>query len=217
MWDTVLDHRYGYANGLANKTYLVCKIDGVSIPIITENTTGTHAEKQLIIYLEKKKVAKNNLTVYINNSPCAVCAEELQAYLEKNKGIRLTLYVTHLYNIKRRSCQLRANDKEKEGHMDYIDGDEHEANYQGLRDLMSLGSNRCKIEGFTKGVWSELHEVMGLTEDCKQRMKKYDTTNTTHDRSRKSEDSNIILDLVHVNEYSNPWHGIVKPKKSEKG
>lgn len=212
MWDTVLDHEYGYAKGLAKKTYLVCKIDGVSKLIIKENTEGTHAEINFIKYLRTNSVAEKHLTVYINNSPCADCAKELKDYLKENEDINFTLYVTHLYNIRRESCQLRADKKKKEGHMDCIKSRDHEANYQGLRDLMSLGDNRCKLEGFTKDVWGELHKVMGLTEKFHQRIKKYDTKNETenHDRSRKSEDINIKEDLVHVNKDSNPWHGIKK-------
>lgn len=113
-----------------------------------------------------------------------------------------------MYNIRRRSCQLRAAAKENESHMNSIKENEHEANYQGLRDLMSLGGNRCKIEAFTEDVWRELHKVMGLNEDCQQRMKKYDTKITymypeknlikSHDRSRKREDIYIKEDLIHL-------------------
>lgn len=220
MWNTVLNHRYGYSDlggKLARDTYLVCKIDTVPKPIIIENDKGgKHAEQILIDYLKNKTPTKK-VTVYINNSPCAACADILKTYLEKNKGIHLTLYVTHLYNIKRKSCQDSA-DKKNEGHMKCIGNKEHEDNYQGLRDLMNLGDNRCKIEAFTEDVWRELHEVMGLTKDCKQRMKKYDTKITdpknkikSHDRSRKSEDSNIKRDLEHIEANADPWHGI--PRK----
>lgn len=122
----------------------------------------------------------------------------------------MTLYVTHLYRIKRKSCQDRA-DKKNERHMDYIPPPEHEANYQGLRNLMSLGENRCKIEAFTADVWRELHEVMGLNEDFQQRITTYNTEDTTksHDRSRKSEDVNVKLDLIHLQADVDPWHGIL--------
>lgn len=221
MWNTVLNHGYGYSDlggSLASDTYLVCKIDTVPKPIIQKNDEGgKHAEEKLMDKLEKSTTATEQFTVYINNSPCAACAGILETYLEKNKGIHLTLYVTHLYNIKRKSCQDRA-EKENEGHLKYIGNNDHAANYQGLRDLMKMGDNRCKIEAFTEDVWRELHEVMGLTEDCKQRMKKYDNKITdpknkkkSHDRSRKSEDSNIKSDLEHI-EANDPWHGIPRKK-----
>lgn len=224
MWDTVLNHGYGYSDlggKLAKKTYLVCKIDTVPNPIIQENKDGKHAEEYLMENIEQYTTGSKKVTVYINNSPCAACAGILKTYLEKkNKVIDLTLYVTHLYNIRRKSCQLRADANENEGHRNVINENEHEANYKGLRDLMSLGGNRCKIEAFTEDVWRELHEVMGLLpEDCEQRMKKYDTKNTdpqnkmkSHDRSRKSEDSNIKRDLEHIKVNADPWHGIPRKK-----
>lgn len=226
MWNTVLNHGYGYSKlggSLATTTYLVCKIDNVPKPITNENNYGTHAEKKLIEYL-KERTLKKKVTIYINNSPCAACANELKYYLEENKGIRLTLYVTHLYNIRRKSCKLRADAKENESHMNFIKEDEHKANYQGLRDLMSLGGNRCKIEAFTEDVWKELYKVMGLTkDDVQQRMKKYNTKITdplnikkNHDRSRKIEDINIKEDLIHLQKNGDPWYGIRNKKKKEK-
>lgn len=223
MWNTVLNHGYGYSDlggSLATKTYLVCKIDGLPEAIIKRNHKGKHAEKQLVDNLEEMTLPKNSVTVYINNSPCADCARILKTYLEKNKGIHLTLYVTHLYNIRRMSCKMGADAKKNEGHMEFLDENEHEANYKGLRDLMSLGDNRCKIKAFTKDVWRELHEVMGLTDDCQQRMITYDETKITdpknkvknHDRSRKSEDRNIELDLIHLQKNVDPWHGIPRKK-----
>lgn len=220
MWNTVLNHRYGYGGpggNLAATTYLVCKIDGEPETIIIRNQNGKHAEEQLVNNLEKMKLLKKKITVYINNSPCAACSQILKTYLEKNKDIHLTLYITHLYNIRRRSCQLRANDGKNEGHMNYITKNEHQANYKGLRDLMSLGGNRCKIEPFTEDVWRELHEAMGLTKDCQPKMIGYNTIITdpknkakNHDRSRKTEDINIKNDLIHLKENVDPWHGIKK-------
>lgn len=187
-------------------------MSGPKIKII-ENDEREHAEKKLVNYLKKMRLPPKKVTVYINNSPCAACAEILKTYLEKNEGIHLTLYVTHLYNIKRKSCQDRAITK-NEGHINFIDDDKHEANYLGLRDLMNLGDNRCKIEAFTEDVWRELHKVMGLTENFQQRMTTYDTKNRMkkHDRSRKSEDSNIRHDLIHLQANADPWLGIPRKK-----
>lgn len=176
MWNTVLNHGYGYSpfgGSLAKKTYLVCKIDRVPKTIlkendveshvhaehilinylekenvVTQNDEGIHADKNLQDNLEEKPLIQKKITVYINNSPCAACAEKLKNYLEKNQDIHLTLYVTHLNRIKRKSCQDGA-DKKNESHLDHIPAPEHVANYQGLRNLMSLGDNRCKIEAFT--------------------------------------------------------------------
>lgn len=69
------------------------------------------------------------------------------------------------------SCKLRAGAKENKGHMNFITEKEHEANYmyKGLRDLMNLEDNRCKIEAFTEDVWRELGEVMGFTEYFQQK------------------------------------------------
>lgn len=214
MWNTVLNHKKGYkksGGSLASNTYLVCKIDTVPELIIRENDTGgKHAEQKLIDdYLENKTTATTKVTVYMNNSPCKDCAGILKTCLEKNKGIDLTLYVTHLYNIKRKSCQDSA-----ERHIKDITNKEHAANYKRLRDLMNLGDNRCKIEAFTRDVWRELHKVMDLTEDFQQRITTYGTTNTmkSHDRSRKDEDSNIKRDLEHIEANADPQHGI--PRKN---
>lgn len=189
MWNTVLNHGFGYSKAggnLASNTYLVCKIDSMPKPIIKGNYKGIHAEKILIDNLKEMPLLENSVTVYINNSPCADCAQILKTYLEQNEGIHLTLYVTHLYKIRRMSCKLRAGAKENEGHMNYITENEHEANYKGLRDLMNLEDNRCKIEAFTEDVWRELGEVMGFTEYFQQ--KKYGDKMANHDRSRKKED-----------------------------
>lgn len=107
MWNTVLNHGYRYSSlggSLATKTYLVCKIDSVPETIIKENDKGTHAEKKLIDNLKKMPLLQNSVTVYINNSPCAACVKILKTYLEEKTSIHLTIYVTHLYNIRRRSC-----------------------------------------------------------------------------------------------------------------
>lgn len=214
MWNTVLNHGYGYSElggSLAKTTYLVCKIDSVPKPIIKGNDQGTHAEKQLVDILKEMTLLQEEVTVYINNSPCADCALILKTYLKEKKGIHLTLYVTHLYNIRRMSCKMGADAKKNEGHMKFINENEHEANYKGLRDLMSLGDNRCKIEAFTGDVWRELGEVMGFTKYFQQ--KKYGDKMANHDRSRKIEDIYIKEDLIDLKQNANPWHGILKKKK----
>lgn len=217
MWNTVLDHEYGYINGLANTTYLVCKINGEPDRICIKNKEGTHAEEKLTDYLKAKYIATPNvtctITVYINNSPCDKCAEMLNNFLQEFENIKLVLYVTHLYNIRRRSCQLNweGSLRKKDKHIGYIRLEKHENNYQGLRGLMNLGENRCRIDAFTKDVWKALHEVMDISSELKKNMIKY-TEETNGYISRKSEDSNIKLDLTHLQKYSNPWHEIEKIK-----
>lgn len=220
MWNTVLDHEYGYINGLANTTYLVCTINGEPDRICIKNKKGTHAEEKLTDYLRAKYIATPNvtctITVYINNSPCDKCAEMLNNLLQEFENIKLVLYVTHLYNIRRRSCQLNweGNSQKKDKHMGYIRFENHENNYQGLRGLMNLEENRCRIDAFTKDVWKALYEVMVISEELKQTMmtEYTKTTNGEHVRSRESEDININLDLSYLQENSDPWKKIAKIK-----
>lgn len=217
MWNTVLDHEYGYINGLAKTTYLVCTINGEPDRICKKNKEGTHAEEKLTDYLRAKYIATPNvtctITVYINNSPCNKCAEMLNKFLQEFENITLVLYVTHLYNIRRKSCQLnwKGNSQKKDKHMGYIRFENHENNYQGLRGLLNLEENRCRIYAFTEDVWKDLHEVMNLSSELKKTMIKY-TEETNGYRSRESEDNNIRFDLTHLQKYSNPWHGIEKIK-----
>lgn len=53
------------------------------------------------------------ITVYINNSPCSDCTDNLITFLNKNKRVRVKFYVTNLYNIRRKSCK-------KENHFDKV-------------------------------------------------------------------------------------------------
>lgn len=97
MWNTVLNHGYGYSSlggSLATKTYLVCKIDVEPETIIKENDKGTLAEIKLIDHLKKMPLLQNNVTVYINNSPCDACTKELKTYLEKKTGYSFD-YICH--------------------------------------------------------------------------------------------------------------------------
>lgn len=209
MWENVLDHENGYRQECPQKTYLVCKIDGVRMPLMKANVDEDLAETAFEYYLGKYH-GTIKVTVYTTNSPRAQCAKKWKGFLESNKNIQLVLYVTHLYDIKRNSCNLRKNDI-KEHHTDGIDNDEHEANYLGLRDLMSLGGNRCRIEAFTKEVWEALLAVMDMSEEFRRRtMRNYDTRLENHDRSRQSEDRRIKKDLNHIKLHSDPWHTIRK-------
>lgn len=206
MWKTVLNHRYGYmpSQGLASTTYLVCTIDGVHEPIILNNVNN-HAEMNLIQYLETKYKGPMKMTIYINNSPCADCAKSLKKFLEINVNIQLILHVTHLYNIIRTSCKLRADAGKDENHIHFIKGKNHVANYRGLRNLMSLGGNRCRIEAFTKDVWLALLAVMGMSKESRKRViQLYGLKLGNYDRSRKDEDRRIKKDLNHIKLHSDP-------------
>lgn len=204
MWKTVLDHKLGFYKGLASTTYLVCTIDGVHEPIICDNTSS-HAEVNLMNYLENNYKGPMKLTIYINNSPCVCCAELLKKFLEKNQNIQLILHVTHLYNIKRKSCKLRRDAGKDEKHINCIVGKVHEDQYLGLRNLMGLGGNRCRIESFTKEVWEALLAVIDMSEESrKQFIQLYALKLKEYDRSRQGEDRRIRKDLNHIKSHSGP-------------
>lgn len=203
MWKTVLDHKRGYFEGFASTTYLVCTMDGVHKPMIYDSTLS-HAEVKLIKYLDNYK-GPMKLTIYINNSPCALCAKSLKEFLEINQNIQLILHVSHLYNIKRKSCKLRRGAGKDEKHIDYIKDKVHENQYLGLRNLMSLGGNRCRIESFTKEVWEALLAVMDISEEVrKQIIQQYASKFENGDRSRQGEDRRIRKDLNHIKSHSGP-------------
>lgn len=79
------------------------------------------------------------------------------------------------------------------------------------RNVTLTHTRNLNVVAFTADVWRELHEVMGLNEDFQQRITTYNTEDTTksHDRSRKSEDVNVKLDLIHLQADVDPWHGIL--------
>lgn len=195
MWDTVLDHKYGYQQHLASSTYLVFKIEGVHTPGILKNDT-MHAEKQLISIIQENYTAPLNIYIYINNSPCAECATSLKKFMVDNQNIKMVLYIAHLYNIRRESCKRR-----DENHVRYISEANHEDNYLGLRNLMSLGGNRCRIEAFTKKVWEDLLVLTGMST---QMMFNYNRRKEGYDRSRQNEDRRIKKDLNGIKRNPDP-------------
>lgn len=212
MWKTVLNHERGYMRPecLASTTLLVCTINGVHKPIIFNDLYG-HAEETLITYLKTNYKGPMKLTIYINNSPCASCASSLKLFLEENLNIQLILHVTHLYKIIRKSCKLRAVARKCKNHIQFIKNEDHEKHYRGLRDLMSLGGNRCRIESFTKEVWEALLAVMNMSEESRKRiMRVYGLKLENYDRSRQGEDRRIRKDLNHIKSHSDPWHDINK-------
>lgn len=204
MWDTVLDHIYGYQSNiglriipLSSITYLVFVIEGINKPGILKNG-NYHAEAELEYILQSYR-GPLKITIYINNSPCADCAKSLKKFLEKNENIQMVLYITHLYNIKRRSCILREKNGKHEKHTEWVSDEVHDENYEGLRNLIMLRGNRCRIEAFTKKVWEDLLNVTGLST---QMMNNYNRRKKGYDRSRQNEDRRIKKDLNGIKKYS---------------
>lgn len=195
MWDTVLDHIHGYKKKLASTTYLVCKIEGIHKPVNIIESNAKHAEEQLIDMIQGISKVPLKIIIYINNSPCAKCANLLKQFLLDNQHIQMVLYIAHLYNIQRRSCKSRKAAKKIEEHVSKISMDDHFKNYEGLRDLMSLRGYRCRIEAFTKKVWEDLLVLTGIST---QMMDNYDRRKKGYDRSRQNEDKRIKKDLNEI-------------------
>lgn len=196
MWDTVLNHIDGYQQKLASSTYLVYIIEGMHKPGKLMNDT-MHAEKKMISIIQKTFTEPLKIIIYINNSPCAKCALSLKTFLEGHQNIQMVLYIAHLYNIRRESCKRR-----DENHVRYISKANHEENYRGLRNLMSLGGNRCRIEAFTKKVWEDLLVLTGMST---QMMSNYNRRKEGYDRSRQNEDRRIKKDLNEIKRNPDPW------------
>lgn len=179
------------------EVYLICMIEGQDPMKIqnkkqndSKNITGIHAEKILINQLKNQQHSKKTVTVYINNSPCYNCAKSLKKFVDEN-NIRLTLYVTTLYCIERMSCVKR-----KESHT--LSSEVTDAVYCGLRYLMLPGPGHCAIEAFTKEVWGNLLDALGLEGEKERFLLKYDRKKKGHDRSRKTEDIRIKKDLNYI-------------------
>lgn len=204
----------------ASTTYLVCKVDDddpILISNTPENHAEANliekliqkgkvkissGEKNIIDWLKEismtptKKTPKDTetkkitVTIYINNSPCSVCADALINILESNIQVRLKLYVASLYYIRRRSCN-------EEYHNETVPINEHKSNFNGLKKLMLQA--RCEIEAFTKDVWEELFNIMVLSPEVKTELVDgYGHVMDDNDRSRESEDNRIKEDLSYI-------------------
>lgn len=137
-----------------------------------------------------KETKKITVTIYINNSPCSVCADKLINILESNVHVRLKLYVASLYYIMRRSC-------DEEYHNEYVPSDQHKSNFNGLKKLML--QLRCEIKAFTKDVWEELFNIVALSPEVKTELVDgYGHVTDDNDRSRESEDNRIKEDLSYI-------------------
>lgn len=135
-----------------------------------------------------------NITVYINNSPCSIkdhdCTGELIRFLDNYRRIKLNLFVTSLYKIRRESCK-------QEKHYDRLDYEVHLRNFSGLKSLMD--HERCEIRAFTKAVWEDLFGIANVSQAVRdQLMGRYGTTTDDNDRSREEEDKRIQRDLDYI-------------------
>lgn len=75
---------------------------------------------------------------------CWLC-QDIEKLRRKNKDIHLTLYVTHLYKIRRTSCHLGADDGKNEGHMALIMAHEHVAKLKYCTRLLWFGGFSTNI------------------------------------------------------------------------
>lgn len=208
FFETDLVHKKNYPG---YPVYLICKVDGVKEPIRIRNKptnssngiVGIHAEIILIHRLKNRYKDAKDIIVYSTFSPCHLCAVALKQFLDDNSNIKLTLYVAHLYCIVRASCL-----KVSCVHHNWVFSDNEaytKANYCGLRYLMSLGSERCKIEAFNKSVWGDLISHLSLPEVERNNFfakyaKKYDKNFLS--RSREREDVLTKEDLNKIKTYS---------------
>lgn len=181
MWYTVLDHN-DWTN--AKTTFLIGKIKVMNgkYTVILQNIPGSHAEEVLIGKLKRMSETVRYITLYLNNSPCSRCANLLMDYLDNNEDVQLTVYVTCLYMVKRKSC-------EKLGHSKCISKEN-----KNIDELSTLKNHaRCKIEGFRKENWIELLNLMKMSDKFKERL--LETYSISPVRSREEEDENIRSDL----------------------
>lgn len=188
MYETVLDHK-DWSN--ARTTYLIGKIKVKDRMIIVKltNVNNMHTEIILKEKLEKLEETVEKITLYSNNSPCFHCANAFIAYLDKNKNVHLTLFVTSLYMVKRRSCV--------EHHSD-LSCLKHETSYNiKLRELKS--HVQCSIDGFRMENWADLLDIMEISPECKEQIsEKYNKAQPDSARSRAEEDEYIRSDLMDI-------------------
>lgn len=207
IYASVLNHKLRKA--FPTKTYLYCTIDGVDDYFCFENTAqyripgGVHAEKKLIDELKTNtKVSESkmpsytgsdlDITVYMNNSPCSTtdhdCKKRLNVFLKEYKRVRMTLYITSIHNVYRRSCQ-------RNNHNHYVYDDINKESSVELWNLMQ--HDRCVISAYSFEVWKKLFDLVKLP---KKPLRKYAKTlrDQEHDISRKDEDKRIGDDLAYI-------------------
>lgn len=135
-----------------------------------------------------------DITVYINNSPCSDpdhnCTDRLITFLDRYRGVKLNLFVTSLYNIRRQTCR-------DEPHYNAVNNAVHRTNYAGFKNLMH--HERCEIRAFTKKDWEDLFGIANVSQAVSdQLLGRYGTTTAGNDRSREKEDKHIQNDLNYI-------------------
>lgn len=160
--------------------------------LLTDQFIGLSIEGNSALKTDGPELLK--IEVYINNSPCSAsgydCTEKLVSFLEKNIRVRMRLYVTNLYNIRRESCK-------EEGHYNYVPDSVHIPNYDGLRNLMQHA--RCEVKAFTEYDWKNLFNIVDVSKKVKDYLlDNYGTIMVNNDRSREDEDKWIMDDLEYI-------------------
>lgn len=135
-----------------------------------------------------------DITVYINNSPCSDpdhnCTDRLITFLDRYRGVKLNLFVTSFYNIRRQTCR-------NEPHYNAVNNAVHRTNYAGLKRLMH--HERCEIRAFTKKDWENLFGIANVSQAVSDKLLgRYGTTTAGNDRSREKEDKHIQNDLNYI-------------------
>lgn len=164
-----------------------------------------HAEKLMIEDLIHKNsqmdifFSPQRITVYLNNSPCSSithnCTNNLRNFLKDYEDVKLKIYVTSLYNIRRKSC-----DKDNNKHNHIIKDEDHFANSTGLWNLMQ--HERCEVKAYSKKVWVKLLKELKISNsDEHDLLKTYTDIRNGNDRSREEEDKRIRKDLRSIGKH----------------
>ena len=104
------------------------------------NTWGSHAEREMIQYLENKleseALTSQTIKFYVNFSPCFQCSGYIISFLEEAEqfydiDLKLEIIFSHLYKIRRPSCLDESHNKNHR----LPEPAEHKRNLAGLRKL----------------------------------------------------------------------------------
>lgn len=129
------------------------------------NNWGSHAEREMIRYLENKleneKLFSQTIEFYVNFSPCFECSGHIIDFLEEAEqfydiDIELEIIFSHLYKIRRPSCLDGSHNKDHR-----LPGPaDHNRNLTGLRKLSSV----CGVDlhPFGKKDWKRLADVLSV-------------------------------------------------------
>ena len=107
------------------------------------NTWVSHAEREMIQYLENKleseALTSQTIKFYVNFSPCFQCSGHIVSFLEEAEqlydiDLKLEIIFSHLYKIRRPSCLDGSHNKDHR----LPEPAEHKRNLVGLRKLSSV-------------------------------------------------------------------------------